>query len=561
MLTETEEGHAFAHPLLWEVVHDRVSAGRRMRLHQKAGLELEMLYGQQTEEHAVELAWHFRQGGDSHRALHYALLAGEHAENLIAGSEATQYYGMALELARELGNQGQLAQSLFRLGMALRLVGSLNEALPLFEDSAELYRRLSDSVSEALSLVFVADVQMRRGRVEETAQPLERVAQLLDSIGIGTPSPELANAYLQLGVVHSGMGRYSEALVDVGRAAEIASALGDERLLIRTELFRYEHLWFLGQVPDVLSEAESLLRRAESLGDSLAIRLALAHAAEAATYAGQFELAWEYRERELAVEERIPSPFMMVSTLDNLAWQARLRGEWEVAREHIQQALDLGSSMSNARSGLPILERGTLALWQGDWELASRSLEESVATSDRLSNPETLRLGQAALAELHLLQGQPEAAARRLEPVLDRPGLQEFDVTALLPILAWAYLEMGEVGRAEQVVAEGIKRALAQKNRLALVDALRVQGMMLARLGQWQEAKRAFEEAVSLPQMMPYPYAEARAQYEWGMMLVRKGEPAQARELLEEAAVIFRRLGANKDIDRTEHGLAQIDER
>jgi predicted ATPase len=46
VLTETEEGHAFAHPLLWEVVHDRVPAGRRMRLHQKAGLELEMLYGQ-----------------------------------------------------------------------------------------------------------------------------------------------------------------------------------------------------------------------------------------------------------------------------------------------------------------------------------------------------------------------------------------------------------------------------------------------------------------------------------------------------------------------------------
>jgi hypothetical protein len=58
---------------------------------------------------------------------------------------------------------------------------------------------------------------------------------------------------------------------------------------------------------------------------------------------------------------------------------------------------------------------------------------------------------------------------------------------------------------------------------------------------------------------MPYPYAEARALYEYGMMRCRQGEPRSGRERLEAALVIFRRLGAQKDVERTEQALAALD--
>jgi hypothetical protein len=68
--------------------------------------------------------------------------------------------------------------------------------------------------------------------------------------------------------------------------------------------------------------------------------------------------------------------------------------------------------------------------------------------------------------------------------------------------------------------------------------------MVLARQHRWQEAECAFEEAVSVARSVRYPYAEARALYEWGLMYVSRMEPDQGRNQLEKAARIFRGLGS-----------------
>jgi uncharacterized protein HemY len=48
------------------------------------------------------------------------------------------------------------------------------------------------------------------------------------------------------------------------------------------------------------------------------------------------------------------------------------------------------------------------------------------------------------------------------------------------------------------------------KSKLALVELPRMLGMMLTRQRRWDEAERAFEEAVSVARSVSYPYAEAR---------------------------------------------------
>jgi hypothetical protein len=146
----------------------------------------------------------------------------------------------------------------------------------------------------------------------------------------------------------------------------------------------------------------------------------------------------------------------------------------------------------------------------GEWEDALPCLEESVALAERVPYPEAVRSGQRVLAEQELLQGQPGAALARLEPLVERSDSEEPGVMRLLPYLAWAYLEVGNDARAEEVVLEGILRARAQGHRLALVELLRVRSMVLARRRRWDEVERAFEEAVSVARSVSYPYAEAR---------------------------------------------------
>jgi DNA-binding winged helix-turn-helix (wHTH) protein len=71
--------YRFRHALYHEVVYQRVSAGRRVRLHQQIGARLEGGYGDEAPALAAELAMHYTQGQDSQRAVLYLLQAAQNA--------------------------------------------------------------------------------------------------------------------------------------------------------------------------------------------------------------------------------------------------------------------------------------------------------------------------------------------------------------------------------------------------------------------------------------------------------------------------------------------------
>ena len=66
------------------------------------------------------------------------------------------------------------------------------------------------------------------------------------------------------------------------------------------------------------------------------------------------------------------------------------------------------------------------------------------------------------------------------------------------------------------------------------------------------------DEGLALARSMPYPYAEARLLHVHGQLLAVQGEPELARKRLEAALAIFRRLGARKDLERTEQLVATL---
>jgi tetratricopeptide (TPR) repeat protein len=187
-----------------------------------------------------------------------------------------------------------------------------------------------------------------------------------------------------------------------------------------------------------------------------------------------------------------------------------------------------------------------------------RHLEAAIAHAVQGGDLHAQRLASGTLAEVEIRQGRAEAARTRLLPLLDRPGLQEIYVMLMLPALAWAHLEIGEVAEAERTIEQALRRAQAQDLRLVLVEALRIQALVLIRRGMLQDAERILHEGVSLAREMPNPYAEARLLQVYGALLARRGEAEPACARLEEALAIFQRLGARKDSEQVERDLAAI---
>jgi tetratricopeptide (TPR) repeat protein len=185
-------------------------------------------------------------------------------------------------------------------------------------------------------------------------------------------------------------------------------------------------------------------------------------------------------------------------------------------------------------------------------------LEECIPALERMRGVQGLRYVQRELAEVDLRAGRAREALARLDPLMQGARVDDNDITFVLPVLAWGYLAAGEGTRAEKVVLDAIDRAQRQGNALSLVTGLRARGLVLAARGEREDADSHFAEAVGLAQQMPHPYAEALAHLDWASEWARRGQTGRARTHLEQVLSIFRRLGAQLVIERTEQALAQI---
>jgi tetratricopeptide (TPR) repeat protein len=391
------------------------------------------------------------------------------------------------------------------------------------------------------------------GMVHFTYAPLEgaeRIHALLDRLDQREPSMPLVSLYSSLSMNLIVAGRYNEALEATRSATEIARELGDEQTLAWVETMRGTTLGLMGRLGEARRVLEERISLAEAAKDYWGQLSAAHYLGKLAVPQGDFDAALHYHGRALELAERLGARSRISAETLNFSEALFYLGDWTRARSHAERAVELARSESSDLTAsyfqyADVFRRlGMIRAAMGEWEEALPCLEESIALAERITYPEAVRSGQGVLSEQAILQGKSGAALARLEPLVERSNLEELGVLRLLPLLAWAYLELGNDDHAEQMALEGIERARAQGHRLALVELLRVCGMVLARGRRWDEAERAFEEAVSVARSVCYPYAEARALYEWGLMHVAKPDPSHAQELLEGAAVIFRGLGS-----------------
>ena len=98
-----EEVYAFADTQLRDVLYEGISPVRRTRHHLKVGEAIENTYAKKIDDYLEALAYHFLEGNDLSKAVHYAQKAGEKAASLFAWDQARRYYETALKLMEKRG--------------------------------------------------------------------------------------------------------------------------------------------------------------------------------------------------------------------------------------------------------------------------------------------------------------------------------------------------------------------------------------------------------------------------------------------------------------------------
>jgi tetratricopeptide (TPR) repeat protein len=421
--------------------------------------------------------------------------------------------------------------------------------LEVLERAAQALDQAGDVMGQGRVVALIGHVHVARGTLEEG---VARLQAALEPDAAQGPTEVVAALHHALARLLFMQGQFAAALPAAERAGERARAVGAAGLLAEAEVARGWTLGLMGRDTEglpVLREAARLAAEAGNLeGQSIALR----YAALILEHQGVFAAARAATEQALALGEQLAHPLLIADALIRLAAQAYFTGQWAQAHAYVERVTAL-PERTPWHDSAPLLELGRLALAEGAWEEATRHLEACCRLAGRLGVRIQDRVAASLLAEREVREGRADLAVRRLQPYLDRPGLAERVVTNyVLPVLAWAYLEVGETERAARTIAQALRRARAARYRLALVDGSRVQALVAWRQGQRAAAERALAEGLRVAQALPHPYGAGRLLHVRGLIQRDRGDAPAAHATLEQAAALFRTLGARRDLEQTE---------
>jgi tetratricopeptide (TPR) repeat protein len=549
------DGYRFVHDVIREVVETDLGAARRAALHRRMALALEQRSGARPIE---ALAFHWTRSGEDERAVPYLEQAGDRARLQRAHAAAEGSYRQLLGCLDRLGRTEEAAPVYEQLGGVLTTLSRYEESLAVLGRALETYR-----ATDAWERVAQVTAQMGRLHAEigTPEQGIELIQPLVARLAAQGPSPGLAALYLALAYLFDRTGRYIQEVEAAERAAAVACALQDDRLLAVAEGARGEALECMGRIVEGLQVMHDALRLREATGELVSpsdIEL-LTRMAYASLESGHFADGPLFLGRALSVSERLGDPRYIAWSLMHGSCCRGITGDWERARADIERALAIDGQLGSAsKSAWVLTVRGRLHLMEGAWEDATRELEEAIVIAERGSDQQILRACHGELAEIEIATGRPVAACTRLPPLLAHPGLERQHAVYVLPRLARAYLELGETSRAGELMMQSVEFVRTTGDVLALADILWAQALVATRQGCWAEADGVLEESLRLTRSIPNPYMEARTLQVAGQLHRQRGEPQQARERLEAALAIFRRLGARKDVEQTEQLLTAL---
>lgn len=109
--------------------------------------------------------------------------------------EALDNLGLALNLLREVGDRYGEADALSGIGWVRVSAGEYRQALEDFNQALPLRRAAGDRTGEATTLFGIAEAERRQGNLLNARTSMEVALDLIESLGVSGPSPELRMSY------------------------------------------------------------------------------------------------------------------------------------------------------------------------------------------------------------------------------------------------------------------------------------------------------------------------------------------------------------------------------
>lgn len=402
LLVDHEQGVAFRHEVVRQVIEAETSAPRRRAINGRVLAALESLPGAEP----ARLAHHARRAGRPADVLRHASTAAREAAAAGAHRQALEQYRAALEHAAGLQPQ-EHAELLVAFAQEARICNRVDDAIAARQQALKLIAPLDRPDLTGACLAELARLHWWAGHRKRAEETVREAIAVLEPLGA---SAALSGAYGHLGDLLMAGGETEEAARCSDHALALAEELGDPGTMASTLSDTGSSAIFVD-----LARGETLLSRAFDLADG---------------------------QGEADIAGRASSILALGCLYDR---------RYELAGQRLQEALDYARAHElDAHAALVLGLRSRWHLDLGRWEEAERDAQDMLGAGEQPGV--SLCPALVTLGLLHARRGDPEATAvldDAWERALHTGDLQRIGPTAAARAEhAWLEGDVERVGRA-----------------------------------------------------------------------------------------------------------------
>jgi predicted ATPase len=464
--------YIFKHALTQEVAYNALLIERRKLLHERAGLGLESMFAEQSDDHLGELAHHFSRSDNVAKAVEYLERAGQQALQRSAYADAISSLSAAIDLLQRLPDSpGRIHRELLlQLAFGSALIGVKSRGAPEVERAytraRELCERLGDPPELFPALVGLWAVRLLR---RELRRAYELAGQLLRRAQSAHEPALLFHARFALGNTSFWMGK----LLSAREHLEMALSHYDPK--------RYWQLAF---------------RYGGALDAGVGC---LSHAAVTLWHLGYPEQAINRSNEALALAQAQSHPYSLAFAEMFAGYVRQTRREARATHETAESVMVLST------------DRGFTQF------LAGATILRGWAMAEQGRNEEKIAQIQEGLAVLRATGAE-----------LNRPYF--------LCLLAEVCMETGRLDNALSALTEALAAADEHEERHHEAEIHRLKGELLLRQDNSNaaEAQSCFLRAIEIARNQSAKSWELRATMSLARLLDKQGKRADARVMLAE---------------------------
>lgn len=497
--------YRFTHALFQHYLYNELGDRERLLLHGEIGAALELLYKDDAEAVAVQLAHHFGQSEVWDKAFHYLLISGDKARRALATREAIAFYTRAAELSHRITSplsEQHLLSVYEGRGLIWVLLSENDKAIADFLKMRHLANAAGNPQKEGESLCHLAFAYW--GKFSEDVWPLmkqcaEEAYQLAQQTG---DRRILAKSLTALGFMHQWRGDLKKANRQLELSLEISRRKGYRGSIAQNLMWLSAQANWQGNFARAVQLGHESLIASRAIHDGLNELFGHAFLSLASGSAGNYGRALSVLREGLSKATEWENALFIGRLTNQLGWVYSELGDFSQALAHDSESLEMGRT-----HGIPNVEISGL-----------------------------INIGLD-----HLALGQHARARAILEPTLERVLREAYGShrwrweVRLLIGLAELHWVTGAYEQALRYVDAALKAAQATSSQKYVVKGRALRGNILLALrqqaGGGQELERAFRHAERLqsPSLI-YPVA-----FDLGQWYEKEGQEQRAVEVYGKA--------------------------